>query len=184
MMLLGRGHYFSLSKTGNSSKISILMAINFCKSCPFSHDQSCQVVTCHQLGHPSRQLILSLATNGSLSRCHWRLSGSSQGLNWQLWGHHWVLTDDSVGHHRVLISLNWRLMGHHELVTCSHFVPKVVIWQVAASVLHSESSVRVVTMSLLTPKWVVTGSSLTPNGSSPGLNWRLRLWVCSVYRKI
>jgi len=28
-------------------------------------------------------------------------------------------------------------MGHHEVVTCSHFVPKVVTWQVSAQLQQS-----------------------------------------------
>jgi len=36
----------------------LLLAINFGKSRHFSHDRSSLVVTCHQLGHPSGQLIL------------------------------------------------------------------------------------------------------------------------------
>jgi hypothetical protein len=34
------------------------LAINFGESSQFSRDQSSQVVTCRQLGRPSRQLIL------------------------------------------------------------------------------------------------------------------------------
>ena len=46
------------SKTGNSQKNILLSVINFGESRHFSHDRSSPVITCRQLGHPSRQLIL------------------------------------------------------------------------------------------------------------------------------
>jgi hypothetical protein len=47
----------STTRQATHKKI-LLLAINFGKSRDFSHDRSSLVVTCHQLGRPSRQLIL------------------------------------------------------------------------------------------------------------------------------
>jgi hypothetical protein len=46
------------SKTGNSPKNIQFLAINIGESRHFSRNQSSQIVTCHQLSHPSLQLIL------------------------------------------------------------------------------------------------------------------------------
>jgi hypothetical protein len=52
------GSYFSLQDRQLAKNIFFL-ANNFGKSRHFSHDELIRVVTCRQMGHPSRQLLFN-----------------------------------------------------------------------------------------------------------------------------